>query len=656
MIRDQDRYRTFSRRAALLAGGKLALFSALAGRMYYLQVIEADRYKMLAEDNRINMRLLAPPRGIITDRYGAQLATNQQNYQLIVVPERSPDIDETLARVAKVITLEEYDRKRVRREVHRKRGFLPVTVRDNLDWREVAKIEVNTPDLPGVLIEVGQTRSYPYADTAAHLVGYVGAVSERELTRDPLLKLPSFRIGKNGVEKVHDLRLRGRGGRSAVEVNATGRVIRELSRKEGKPGDRIKLSIDIGLQEYTYQRIGDESAAVAMMDVHSGEVLTLASAPAFDPNAFSKGISREYWRTLTGNERSPLANKAIAGHYAPGSTFKMIVALAAMEAGVVTPRHEVYCPGYLEYGNARFHCWKKWGHGHVSLNRAIQQSCDVYFYDLARRAGINRIAAMAERFGLGTKVGIDLPGEKPGLIPTKEWKLAVMGKRWQGGETLIAGIGQGFVLATPLQLAVMAARIANGGFAVKPRLLMASPSTEGDEDGSEVRNAASLSRFGGGENGPRSLGISKKSLAAVRQGMFSVANVPGGTAYKSRIPEKRWRMAGKTGTSQVRRITLREREKGIVKNEKRPWADRDHALFVAYAPVDAPRYAISVVVEHGGGGSKAAAPIARDVMREALGRAEEAEKAGLAKPGPRAGKIAGKKASLTRRVRRGGER
>ena len=643
MIRDQERYHTFSRRAVLLAAGKLTLFSGLAARMYYLQVIEADRYKMLAEDNRINMRLLAPPRGIISDRYGVEIATNQQNYQLIIVPERSPNIDKTLARIAGVIALDDHDRKRVRREIRRNRSFVPVTVRDNLDWREVAKIEVNTPDLPGILIEVGQTRRYPFGETAAHLLGYVGVVSERELTGDPLLKLPSFRVGKSGIEKFHDKRLRGRGGRSQVEVNATGRVIRELSRKEGKPGDEIRLTIDMGLQEFTHRRIGEESAAVTVMDVYSGDMLAMVSVPSFDPNAFNEGVSREYWRALMANTRAPLTNKVIAGQYAPGSTFKMMVALAALEAGIVGPDHEVFCKGYTELGNARFHCWKRRGHGYQDLNGAIQQSCDVYFYDLARRTGVNRIAAMAERFGLGARVGIDLPGEKPGLMPTREWKLAVMGKRWQGGETLVTGIGQGFVLTTPLQLAVMVARIANGGLAVTPHLLKAPPTAAAIGDrGDDMENAASLAKGLAHAKLP-SLGVSKAALDVVRRGMFAVSNTPRGTAYRSRIREKRWLLAGKTGTSQVRRITLSERRRGIVKNANRPWIERDHALFVTYAPVDAPRYAVSVVVEHGGGGSKVAAPIARDVMREALRRAEQAEKAAHSEARARGNKTRGNK-------------
>jgi penicillin-binding protein 2 len=613
VIRDQDRYRTFSRRAVLLAGGKLALFSALAGRMYYLQVVEAERYRTLAEDNRINMRLLAPLRGAILDRGGVEIATNRQNYRLILVPERSPDIEETLLRVARFIELEEADHNRVKKEVRRKRGFVPVTLRENLDWEEVAKIEVHTPDLPGVLIEVGQTRLYPFADSAAHLVGYVGAVSESEQTGDPLLELPSFRVGKNGVEKVFDEKLRGRGGRSEVEVNATGRVIRELSRREGRTGDPVRLTIDIGLQDFAHARLGSESAAVTVMEVESGDVLALASAPAFDPNAFNEGISLAYWRELNANERAPLTNKAIAGQYAPGSTFKVVVALAALESGAVDAAHQVFCRGHVQLGKARFHCWKKWGHGTLDMVGALQQSCDVYFYDLARRLGVNRIGAMAEKLGLGKSAGIGLPGEKPGLVPTREWKLAVMGKRWQGGETLVTGIGQGFVLATPLQLAVMTARIANGGRAVEPRIF--TPALAGPDG---VPPAA--------PSWP-GLGISESALDTVRQGMFAVTNTRRGTAYRSRIEEEAWRMAGKTGASQVRRITLSERRGGVIKNEKLPWKERDHALFVAYAPAHAPRYAASVVVEHGGGGSKAAAPIARDILRETFIRAEKAARA-----------------------------
>lgn len=614
MIRDQDRYRLFTRRAALLAGGKLALFSTLAARMYYLQVIESERYRTLAEDNRINLRLLAPPRGRILDRNGIAIATNQQNYRLIIITERVPDVAGTLDRLSRIIELGEHDRRRVLRDVRRQRGFVPVTIRENLEWEEVARVEINTPDLPGVHIEVGQTRFYPYDHSVAHLIGYVGAVAAKEQTGDPLLELPSFRVGKNGVEKIHDVRLRGRAGRSEVEVNALGRVIRELSRREGQPGDEVRLSLDMEIQALAAKRLGEESGAVVVMDIHSGEILTLVSTPGFDPNAFNKGISRDYWQELMKNERAPLTNKAIAGQYAPGSTFKLVVALAALESGLVTPEHRTFCMGHVSLGSVRFHCWKKQGHGGLDMVGGIQHSCDVYFYDIARRVGVDRIAEMGKRLGLGHVLNIDLPGERPGVMPSRDWKRAVLNQPWHPGETLIAGIGQGFVLSTPLQLAVMTARIANGARAVTPRLTRAEPAAV---------PVAGQAGPGEADEPPEPfapLGIAPEHLDVVRRGMIAVSNDQRGTAFRARIRQKGWEIAGKTGTSQVRRISLAERETGVRKNEDLPWRERDHALFVAYAPAHAPKYAIAVLVEHGGGGSAVAAPIARDVMIETLKR------------------------------------
>ena len=606
MYRDRSRYKMFTRRALMLSGGQAVLLSALATRMYYLQVIESARYQVLAEENRINLRLLLPSRGRIVDRFGVELAVNEKSYRVVIVSEQTKDVEETLDKLGAIISLSDYERRRVRHEIKRRRGFFPITVRENLVWEEVAKIEVNAPDLPGVMIDVGQSRRYPHAAAAAHLLGYVAAVSEAELTGEPLLALPEFRVGKDGIEKVHDLRLRGKAGASEVEVNAIGRAIRELARREGQPGDEVVLSIDMALQKFAYDRLGDESASVVVMDVHSGEVLALVSTPSFDPNAFTKGITTAYWRELTGNLRAPLTNKAVTGQYAPGSAIKMVVALAALEGGILTPDHKVFCKGYIQLGNARFHCWKKHGHGHTDMYKGIQQSCDVFFYDVARRTGVDRIAAMAERFGLGQLLDIGLPGERRGLIPTRDWKLANKGVPWQLGETLIAGIGQGFVLSTPLQLAVMAARLANGGRAVKPTLVRS------------VRRAGEVKTADTGAEPPDfpEIKIGKASLEFITGAMNAVTNTPRGTAYRARIKEPGMAMAGKTGTSQVRRISMSERQSGLIKNKQKPWIERDHAVFVGFAPVHDPRYAVAVVVEHGGGGSKVAAPIARDVLLE----------------------------------------
>jgi len=598
MYKDSTRFKSFSRRVAFLGGGKVLLLSLLAGRMYQLQVIESDKYKTLADENRINLRLLPPPRGTIVDRYGRALAVNQENYRVTLVAEQVNDINTMLDTLSGIISLEDYERHRILREVRRRRGFVPVTVRENLDWRDVSRIEVNAPDLPGLSIEVGQSRQYPFGEDFAHVLGYVSAVSEKEATGDPLLELPGFKVGKNGVERVFDLDLRGKAGNTQVEVNAVGRVIRELSRQEGQPGADLRLTIDRDLQKLAADRLKEEkSASAVVMDIHNGDVLALSSVPGYDPNEFVTGLSTKTWRRLINDPYVPLTNKAISGLYAPGSTFKMVVALAALEARIVAPDHQVFCRGHTQLGNARFHCWKRHGHGWQDMYDAHQNSCDVYFYDIAKRIGIDRIAEMATRFGLGDKTGIDLPSEKGGVIPTRAWKKALIGTAWQQGETLISGIGQGFILTTPLQLAIMTARIANGGKAVVPRLIRPA-----DTDGKEEEPVF------------KDLGISKRALDVVREGMNRVTNVQRGTAYRARISEEGMEMSGKTGTAQVRRISKAERDTRVLKNHERPWRERDHALFVGYAPSNNPRYAVSVVVEHGGGGSTVAAPIARDLL------------------------------------------
>ncbi|HEX9464476.1 MAG TPA: penicillin-binding protein 2 [Alphaproteobacteria bacterium] len=611
-MKKDDVYRTrlFTRRTALLAGGQLALFGGLIGRMYYLQVVESDRYKMLADDNRISLRLLPPPRGRILDRYGDPIAINQLNYRVVVIPEQTGSVPATLDAISEIVPITEFERRRIMREIARKRKFLPVIIKENLAWEDVARVAVNAPDLPGVMIDVGSSRFYPTGERVAHVIGYVAPPSEADLTGDPLLELPDFRIGRNGVERVYDLALRGRAGSSQIEVNALGRPIRELARQEGQPGTDLVLSLDLKLQTIASERLAtQESAAAVVMDVTTGEVLVLASSPSFDPNEFNKGISGATWRELIGNSRSPLTNKCASGQYAPGSTFKPVVAMAALESGLITPEFRVSCPGHYDLGNAKFHCWKKGGHGSVDMVDAIKGSCDVYFYEVARRIGIDRIAEMAKRFGLGQTLGFDVPGERAGLIPTRAWKMATTGVPWQTGENLVAGIGQGYVLATPLQLAVMCARVANGGYAVMPRL--ARDRVDGNHLGQ--RPPATFAP----------IGVSQTNLAVVARGMRGVVNDPRGTAFRARIMDATMAMAGKSGTSQVRRITEEERRAGLRKPEQVPWKERDNALFIAFAPVDNPRYACAVIVEHGIGGSAVAAPIVRDLLIEAQKRERE---------------------------------
>jgi penicillin-binding protein 2 len=596
-----NRYKMYTRRSAMLLGGKFSLFALLAGRMYYLQVIESDQYQMLAEENRISLRLLPPPRGQVVDRFGVALANNRQNYRVVLVPEQTQTVDATLASLEKILQIEEHQRRRILREVGRKRAFVPVTVSENLSWEQFARVNVHSPDLPGIQPDVGETRFYPSGPEFAHVVGYVGAVSDREINDDPMMQLPGFRVGKTGIEKVFEKELRGVAGNSQIEVNAVGRAIRELNRQDGQPGNNIELTLDAELQKFAAEKLGDESGSAVVMDIFSGDILAMCSTPAYDPNAFNIGLNTKDWQALLHDPKTPLINKSISGQYPPGSTFKMAVALAALESGLITADHKVKCYGKMRLGRHDFHCWKRHGHGELDMVGAIAHSCDIFFYDIARKIGIERIGETARMLGFGAPLGLLLPGEKSGLIPTPEWKMALQGVPWQQGETLITGIGQGFVLSTPLQLAVMTARIANGGYAVVPRLTRKPAS---DETSTEEQIST----------GPAHLGISAASLAVVREGMNRVSNHKRGTAYAARIREKGFELAGKTGTAQVRRISRAERQNRVRKNEEKAWVERDHALFVAYAPVNAPRYAISVLVEHGGSGSSVAAPVARDIM------------------------------------------
>jgi penicillin-binding protein 2 len=599
---DHGRFKTYTRRAALLAGGKTLLMGALVARMYDLQVLDRDKYTTLAEDNRISLRLIPPPRGRILDRFGVPLAVNEQNYRVMLVAEKADDVEATLDKLAHIIPLPGGERARILGEVRNKRAFVPVLVKENLSWEKVSRIEVNAPELGGIQMDVGQTRAYPFHDHFAHVVGYVGPVSKADLQEDdPLLELPGFKVGKSGMEERYDEALRGSAGSSQVEVNAVGRTIRELSRTPGEPGNDLVLAMDAELQTAFQARLAKErSASGVLMDGVTGDVLAMASTPSFEPGAFSLGMTSETWRKLINDPLNPLTNKAVTGLYNPGSTFKMVVAFAALAQGI-DPALEVFCPGHYELGRARFHCWKRGGHGSLDMHGGMKHSCDVYFYELSKRVGIDAIAETAKRFGLGSPTGIDLDGEEGGTIPTKAWKRRHIGEPWQGGETLVAGIGQGFVLTTPLQLAVMTARMASGR-AVTPRLTRRLL-----DPGGGVVQGLPETQF-------PELEVPHRHLQLVRQGMDAVVNEVGGTAYGKRIRKDGMHMAGKTGTAQVRRITMEERREGVISNDELPWRQRDHALFVAFAPVQAPRYCCAVVVEHGGGGSTTAAPIAQDLM------------------------------------------
>jgi len=590
-----ESWRKISRRALVLGGMQLAITGGLALRMRHLQVERADRFRLLAEENRVNIRLLPPARGLIFDRNGLQLTVNARNYKAVIVKEDAGDVEKVLARLSRLIPLAEEDLQHTLREIDRRPPFVPVTVAGRLTWESVSVIAVNAPALPGVATEVGLSREYPIGADMAHVVGYVGPVSDYDLGRiddpDPLLQLPRFQIGKSGVEAKLERTLRGKAGTRRIEVSAAGRVMRELGRRDGEPGAELQLTVDAALQNFSVARLGSESASAVVLDAGTGDILAAASAPSFDPNKFVRGISQVDYRGLTENRYRPLVGKAVQGVYPPGSTFKMITALAALEAGVVAPEETIRCLGHVELGRRRFQCWKRGGHGNVDLNTSLQQSCDVYYYELAQRVGIDRIGEMALRLGLGRKFDLPMSAVGAGLVPTRAWKRKNRGEDWRVGDTLNAAIGQGYVLASPLQLAVMAARIATGRTVV-PRLVK---SVDGIEQ--PIPGGAPL-------------GFDDDVLRWIRHAMYDASNSRRGTAYGSRIAEEAFRMAGKTGTSQVRNA--------LVRNQDVPWEQRDHALFVCYAPFEAPKYTVSVVVEHGGSGAETAAPIARDIVLHAL--------------------------------------
>lgn len=594
MTRPFDRSRSFTRRAFLIGGVQALAFTALAGRLYYLQFVRSDEYTTLSENNRIKLTPIVPERGHLLDRFGNTLAENTKNYRLFFDPsshKREPG-EAVIRKAAALVGIGEKRLAQILSGIRFSAAADPYLLKDHLSWEELSRVELHLLDMPGITIETGQVRAYPFSDHTAHLLGYVGAVAKEEMKEgeeESLLRMPDFKIGKSGVERLLDDRLRGLAGVRKVEVNVHGVAVREQVSSAAVPGENIRLTIDARLQEYAVQLFGGETGAAVIMDVHNGDVRALVSLPGFDPNAFSQGIAAEYWKQLNEDIKNPLLNKAIAGQYPPGSTFKMIVGLAGLEAGVVNEHSTVFCPGHFFLGDHQFNCWKEDGHGSVNLREAMAGSCDTYFYTLAQRIGILAIARMSRRFALGEVTGIGLFGEKAGIVPDPEWKMKRFKQRWQAGDTINVGIGQGYVLTTPLQLAVMTARLVNGGYAVVPRLL--------HEDGS-------LDDF-------NPVGVEEAHLKVMDDAMRAVVNSPGGTAYGRRIPEPRFAMGGKTGTSQVRAITKRGVDQSTL-----PWEHRHHALFVGYAPVDKPRYACAVLVEHGGGGAAAAAPIARDLLQK----------------------------------------
>jgi penicillin-binding protein 2 len=582
---------SFSRRSLVLGGAQLGLGAILAGRMAWLSIAQNQRYKLLAESNRVNLSLIPPRRGWIVDRNGKPLALNRTVFRVDIIPDRLEDSDAEIDELVKLLGLTPDDRDRIADAVDQAAGFQPVAVAENIDWEKFAAVSIRAADLPGVAPAQGYARYYPAGPGVAHLLGYVGGASAKayEDSKDPLLITPGFKVGKDGIERVMEDRLRGKPGARRTEVTARGKLVRELATRKDVSGQTMRLTIDAGVQAYASRRMGDASGSCTVLDCQTGDVLAMTSMPAYDPNIFASGISKSEWEMLRSDDHIPLANKTLQGLYPPGSTFKPMVTLALLEAGV-DPHATVVCTGSYRVGNSFFHCANRRGHGTISMERALVQSCDIYYYHFGKLIGIDPIAKMARRLALGERHPLPVPSQSFGTVPDPAWLKRKFKRDWGVFDTVNTSIGQGYVLATPLQLAVMAGRIASGR-AITPRLL-----------------------YDHSHRPPPFIGLNPEHLAFVQAAMGGVVNSGIGTASRARLPFRDIHMGGKTGTAQVRRITMAERAGGVRSNASLPWKFRDHALFIAFAPVEAPRYAASVIVEHGGFGAAAAAPIARDVM------------------------------------------
>lgn len=573
---------SFTRRSFVIGAVQGGIGLLLAARMGYLAVAENERYRTASESNRVNLSLIPPRRGWILDRNGAPLASNRADFRVDVIPERLNNPGETIDLLGNLLGLSDLAVQDLKDKLGAARGYQPVEIASGLSFDEFSAVSVRLPELPGVVPQRGFSRYYPTGPSIGHLIGYVGAANSEEYEREriPLLVTPGFKMGKDGLEKQYEQVLRGEPGARRVEVTASGRIVRDLETREDVQGKPITLTIDGPLQDYAARRLGLESGSVVVMDCLTGDLLCMASMPSFDPNSFSDGIGRVEWKMLSDDDHVPLRNKVLKGLYPPGSTVKPMVSMAFLEAGL-DPEETTTCGGGLRVGNRFFHCWNHGGHGTVNMSKGIYQSCDVYFYHFAQQLGMDVIAPMARRLGMQQEFDLPVASQFFGTVPDPAWLKAKHGREWQPYDTVNATIGQGFMLANPLQLAVMATRLATG-IEVMPRLLL-----NGDKPGFKSMNFA------------------PSHIEVIRNAMHDVVNGPG-TAGRARIPIPGIELAGKTGTAQVVSLNVSSGKGG-------PWKYRDHGLFIFFAPFDNPRYAGAVVIEHGGG-SGAAYPIARDVM------------------------------------------
>jgi penicillin-binding protein 2 len=631
--------RTIGRRMFLINCFKAVVLFGILGRLTALQLTESRKYKSLADKNRFRETKIAPPRGVIQDYFGNEIASNQKIYQLHVVPEDTPDIDKLFVRLKSLINLTDQKIFVLKKRIARQKIWEATIISDNLTWSEFSRLNLFLHELQGAQPVVSIARFYK-DNSSAHAIGYVSEISARDLKKRKYLRnlnIAGVAVGKTGLESSLDKEMMGTPGYLRYEVNAYGKRIKQVSTNDGLKGKTYRTTLDLEIQKTAAQALENVSGAVCVMDIYNGDVVSMVSSPNFNPNSFVHGVKEEEWKKIQSNIDKPMINKAISGLYPPGSTIKTLTALSALENDIVSPNLSIKCEGYIDFYGEKFHCWKKEGHGVLNLKGALKRSCDVYFYEVARKLGVDRLAKTAKKFGLGQKVLANFNEEKAGVVPNTKWKLNQIGKNWYLGETLHAGIGQGYFLSTPLQLCLMTAQLANGGFKIKPRIVV---------DKNDIANNLQKYLDFRKEN-PNDLSSvdsqvfnfnlqplfrNQENINFIKDAMFAATNEVGGTSYRSRHTNKKFMFAGKTGSSQIKRFTEAQR-KAEVKQKDITYKERDHAWFVAFAPVKNPKYAISVLVEHGGSGSSAAAPVAKKVIKKVIERHEIRDTMNVAKLG-----------------------
>jgi len=604
----ENKSRLITRRMFILSSLKIAVFIGIICRLFYLQISENIKWRSLSDKNRLREWKIAPPRGIIEDYFGEKIAKNTQVFQLHMIPEDVPNLEVLFFKLSKIIDFNERKKRNLIKRLKKRKPWEPIIVSDNLTWPEFSRLNLFLHEIQGIKPVVAVARKYIDAGSSSHIIGYVSEMSVKDLENSELLRkinIPGLKTGKNGLEKSLNEEMIGKPGLQRFEVNAYGKRIKELKFVDGIAGKNYRTTLDLDVQKFASELLKDKSGSICVMDIYTGDVIAMVSSPTFDANKFVHGITSKDWQDLINNDKKPLINKSISGLYPPGSVIKPLVALSALENDVISPNTTTECKGEIELYGHKYHCWKEKGHGFLRLREAIKQSCDIYFYEVARRLGVDRLAVTANKFGLGSKVFDILDEEQTGLVPTTEWKLKNIGRGWVLGETLLAGIGQGYFQVTPIQLCLMSAQLANGGHKIEPKIIY-------NERASQSTKGASSERF-------KQLYRNKENVKFVLDAQFGATNEPMGTSYRSRHVKPEYIFAGKTGTSQTRTITAEERELKL-KQKDLPYKRRDHALFTAFAPYKNPRYALSIVIEHGGTGSSAAAPIAKKLIKKVLDR------------------------------------